>query len=128
MSNKIYAYTLPEVLKYNGWLKIDQTSGSVEKRISEQLSQVNLKPEIVFSDAAVVGKSEISDKEIHRYLAEHGFQQDGNSEWFRCNADDVLDALNALKEQYRKEDKRKQLSEKFYEELRNWYYWATEKS
>jgi hypothetical protein len=36
MSKKIYAYTLPEVLKYNGWLKIGQTSGSVEKRINEQ--------------------------------------------------------------------------------------------
>ncbi|MDR2755139.1 MAG: N-6 DNA methylase [Planctomycetaceae bacterium] len=125
---KIYAYTLPEVPKYNGWLKIGQTTGSVEKRINEQLSQANLNYEIVFTDAAVVGKNEVTDKEIHHYLAKQGFQQDGHSEWFRCNADDVRDALNVIKEQYRKQDKRKELSEKFYEELRNWYYWATEKA
>jgi type I restriction-modification system DNA methylase subunit len=125
---KIYAYTLPEVPKYNGWLKIGQTTGSVQKRINEQLSQVNLNYEIVFTDAAVAGKNEITDKEIHRYLVQQGFQQDGNSEWFRCTADDVRDALNAIKKQYRKQDKRKELSERFYEELRNWYYWATEKA
>ncbi|MCL2744143.1 MAG: N-6 DNA methylase [Planctomycetaceae bacterium] len=125
---KLYAYILPTVPEKSGWLKIGQTAGSVHDRVKSQLSQANLPYEIVFQDAGIVGKREISDKEIHRYLAEKGFVRDGSSEWFRCTADDVKDALANLKEKYRSEDKRKELEQKFYEELRNWFFWATEET
>ncbi|MDR0705632.1 MAG: N-6 DNA methylase [Planctomycetaceae bacterium] len=121
---KLYAYTLPTVTEKNGWLKIGQTTGSVEDRIKAQLSQAHLKYEIVWQGNGLIGKREITDKEIHRCLISKGFEQDNNSEWFKCFPEDVEATLEALKEQYRKEDKREELSEKFYEELRNWYYWA----
>ncbi|MDR3232841.1 MAG: N-6 DNA methylase, partial [Planctomycetaceae bacterium] len=123
---KLYAYTLPQVPEKAGWLKIGQTTGSIEKRINDQLSQAHLKAEIVLRESAAAGKNKVTDKEVHRELVQRGFVQDGNSEWFRCTAGDVRDALNTVKERYRKEDKRKELEQKFYEELRNWYYWATE--
>ena len=124
---KLYAYVLPTVSEKSGWLKIGQT-GSVHDRVKSQLSQANLPYEIVFQDAGIVGKREITDKEIHRYLAGKGFERDGSYEWFRCTTDDVQDALANLKEKYRNEDQRKDLEQKFYEELRNWYFWATEET
>jgi type I restriction-modification system DNA methylase subunit len=81
---------------------------------------------IVWQGTGLIGKREISDREVHCYLEEKGFERDGNSEWFKCFPEDVEAALSVLKEKYYKEDKRKNLSEQFYEELRNWYYWATD--
>jgi hypothetical protein len=122
----IYAYTLPQVPERNGWIKIGQTEKEVEKRIRDQLSQAHLQPKIVLTVSALAGKRSLSDKEIHRYLEEKGFQREGKSEWFYCTPEDVKHALDFLKQKYINEDKRKDLSEKFYEELRNWYFWATE--
>ena len=122
----IYAYRLPQIPEKNGWIKVGQSEKDVEKRIKEQLSQAHLQYEIVFNASALAGKRNVTDKDIHRYLEEQGFQRDGHSEWFMCLSEDVQAALDFLKQKYINEDKRQELSDKFYEELRNWYFWATE--
>ncbi|MDR1962792.1 MAG: N-6 DNA methylase [Planctomycetaceae bacterium] len=121
---KLYAYTLPTVPEKKSWLKIGETAGNVKKRIKDQTSQVNLDYKIVWEGIGLIGKRKISDHEIHAYLESKGFERDGHSEWFKCFPEDVDVALNALKEQYHKEDLRTQLTEKFYLEIRNWFYWV----
>jgi type I restriction-modification system DNA methylase subunit len=68
---------------------------------------------------------------IHRYLVNQGFpiqQFDStgkDTEWICCTVDDVKKAFAAVKEQlYQDEIKRQELCDKFYLEIRNWYYWT----
>ena len=122
----VYGYTLPQVPEREGWIKIGQSKEHVEKRIKAQLSQANLQYEVLLDESALAGKRSVTDREIHRYLEEQGFKRDGNSEWFKCSVEDVKNTLDFLKRKYINEDRRQALSDKFYEELRNWYYWATE--
>ncbi|MDR0520807.1 MAG: GIY-YIG nuclease family protein, partial [Planctomycetaceae bacterium] len=117
----LYAFTVPEK---PGWLKIGQTNGNVHDRIRQQLSTVHLEYNIVWTGTGLIGKREITDRDIHRLLEQRGFKREDRSEWFQCFPEDAEDALNSLKEQYRREDRRKELSDRFYEELRNWYFWA----
>ncbi|MDR0705086.1 MAG: N-6 DNA methylase, partial [Planctomycetaceae bacterium] len=108
-------------------------NGNVEKRVEQECHELNVKREIVWRDAVVTERRGI-DKMIHRYLVEHGFQiqqfdkTGQDTEWIKCTVADVEKAFAVVKEKLYNEDKRKELSQKFYEELRNWYFWATEES
>ncbi|MDR2345762.1 MAG: N-6 DNA methylase, partial [Planctomycetaceae bacterium] len=127
---KLYAFTTPEIFKHSGYLKIGETNGDIEKRVQHEL---NVRKEIVWRDAIITERSHI-DKMIHRYLIEQGFQiqqfdkTGQNSEWIKCTVTDIEKAFAVIKEKIYNEDKREKLSQKFYEELRNWYFWATEES
>ena len=104
---KIYAYTLPQVPEREGWIKIGQSKEqTVEKRIKAQLSQANLHYEVLLDEPSIAGKRNVTDREIHRYLEEQGFEREGNSEWFRCTPEDVKIVLDFLKQKYINEDKR----------------------
>ena len=120
----IYAYTLPNDATKAGLIKVGQ-AGNSDKRIKEQIGATRQLYKKVFDQPAIAGKRNVSDHDVHRLLAERGFERT-EGEWFRCSPDDVKDALDFLKQKYINEDKRDELSEKFYQELRNWYYWATE--
>ena len=120
----IYAYTLPNDATKTGLIKVGQ-AGNSDRRIKEQIGATRQLYEKVFDQSALAGKRHVSDHDVHRLLVERGFER-AEGEWFRCTPDDVKDALDFLKQKYINEDKRNDLSEKFYEELRNWYYWATE--
>ena len=120
----IYAYTLSNDATKTGLIKVGQ-AGDSDKRIKEQIGATRQHYEKVFDQSALAGKWNISDHDVHRLLVERGFER-VEGEWFRCTPDDVKDALDFLKQKYINEDKRNELTEKFYEELRNWYFWATE--
>jgi hypothetical protein len=130
---KLYAFVTPEVPKHGGYLKIGETNGDVEKRVEQECHELNVQKEIVWRDAVITERRGI-DKMIHRYLVVQGFQiqefdkTGKDTEWVKCTVTDVEKAFAAVKEQLYNEDKRKKLSQKFYEELRNWYFWATEES
>ncbi|MDR0327589.1 MAG: N-6 DNA methylase, partial [Planctomycetaceae bacterium] len=124
LSMQIYGYTLPQVPERQGWIKVGQAQDS-DKRIKEQIGATWLDYEKVFDQSALAGKRNVSDHDVHRLLVERGFER-LEREWFRCNPDDVQSALDFLKQKYINEDKRQELGDKFYEELRNWYFWATE--
>ena len=121
---QIYAYTLPNVSERNGLIKVGQAADS-DKRIKEQIGATRLHYVKVFDESALAGKRNVTDHDVHRLLVERGFERI-EREWFRCTPDDVRAALDFLKQKYINEDKRQDLSDKFYEELRNWYFWATE--
>ena len=120
----IYAYTLPNDATKTGLIKVGH-AGDSDKRIKEQIGATRQHYEKVFDQSALAGKRNVTDHEIHRLLVERGFER-VEGEWFRCTSNDVRDALDFLKQKYINDDKRNDLSEKFYEELRNWYFWATE--
>jgi type I restriction-modification system DNA methylase subunit len=120
----IYVYILPHDATKAGLIKIGQ-AGDSDKRIKEQIGATRQHYEKVFDQSALAGKRYVSDHDVHRLLVERGFER-VEGEWFRCTPEDVQDALDCLIQKYINEDIRNALSEKFYEELRNWYFWATE--
>jgi type I restriction-modification system DNA methylase subunit len=130
---KLYAFTTPEIAKHAGYLKIGETNGSIDKRVDQECHELNVQKEIVWRDAVITERSHI-DKMIHRYLVNQGFpiqQFDAtgqDTEWIKCTVTDVEKAFAVIKQQLYNEDKREKLSQKFYEELRNWYFWAADES
>ncbi|MDR2757179.1 MAG: N-6 DNA methylase [Planctomycetaceae bacterium] len=127
---KLYAFTTPEIPKHDGYLKIGETHGDIDKRIKQESHELNVECIRVWSDAVITERTHI-DKMIHRYLAEHGFpiqQFSGtgqNTEWIKCTIADIEKAFAAVKEQlYQDEIQRQELCDKFYLEIRNWYYWT----
>jgi len=121
---QIYAYILPNDATKAGLIKVGQ-AGNSDQRIKEQVGATRQRYEKVFDQSALAGKRNVSDHDVHRLLVERGFERI-EGEWFRCTPNDVQSALNDLKQKYINEDIRNDLSEQFYIELRNWYFWATE--
>ena len=118
----------------HGLFKIGETNGDVEKRVEQECHELNVQKEIVWRDAVITERRGI-DKMIHRYLIDQGFliQQfdttGRDTEWVKCTVADVEKAFAAVKQQiYNDEIQRQTLCNQFYLEIRNWYYWATEKS
>ncbi|MDR0703838.1 MAG: N-6 DNA methylase [Planctomycetaceae bacterium] len=127
---KLYAFTTPEISKHNGYLKIGETNGDIDKRVDQECHELNVKKEIVWHDAVITVRSHI-DKMIHRYLVNQGFliQQfdttGQDTEWIKCTVADVEKAFAVVKQQlYNDEIQRQALCDKFYLEIRNWYYWT----
>ncbi|MDR2757363.1 MAG: Eco57I restriction-modification methylase domain-containing protein [Planctomycetaceae bacterium] len=127
---KLYAFTTPEISKHNGYLKIGETNGDIDKRVDQECHELNVKKEIVWRDAAITDRSHI-DKMIHRHLVDQGFpiQQfdvtGQNTEWVKCTVTDIEKVFAVVKQQlYNDEIQRQTLCDKFYLEIRNWYYWT----
>jgi hypothetical protein len=129
---KLYAYTTPDIPKNAGYLKIGETHGNVEQRVKQQIHEQNISKIIVWHDAVFTDRTGI-DKMLHRSLKEQGFhvqqftESGKDTELVKCTVADIIKAFAILKEQlYQDELKRQELGEKFYLEIRNWYYWTTE--
>ncbi|MCL2120408.1 MAG: N-6 DNA methylase, partial [Planctomycetaceae bacterium] len=127
---KIYAYTTPDIAKHAGYLKIGETHGGVAERVKQQGHELNVKHEVVWHDAVITERVGI-DKMIHRYLKDQGFpiqqfEATGyDTEWVRCDVADLKKAFDAVKKQlYSDEVARQALCDKFFLEIRNWYYWT----
>jgi hypothetical protein len=98
---KIYAYedTNPQ---YAGLLKIGYTTRSVQERVAQQYP--TLRPggqppyRIVLEEPALRSDGTgFTDHDVHRMLRINGIQQAGG-EWFRCTAEQVKAAINAVRE------------------------------
>jgi methylase of polypeptide subunit release factors len=127
---KLYAFTTPEIPKHNGYLKIGETSGDIDKRVDQECHELNIRKVIVWRDVVVTQRLHI-DKMLRRYLINQGFQiqqyntTGNNTEWIKCNIADIEKALDAIKQQLHNDEiQRQTLCNKFYLEIRNWYFWS----
>jgi len=115
---KLYAYSTPDAPKLAGFLKIGETTQSVKSRVKQQGHEIPIKKILVW-EGVIVSKRKNIDKMIIRHLEKQGcevipFEDTIElSEWVKCEKEDIEIALNAVKEQIRNEDKRKDLEQKW---------------
>ena len=97
----IYAYTLPDVPKYKGLLKVGYTSRPGTIRIEEQGHELYLDKEIVLKRSSMRPDGTFfMDKGlggVHYYLRKARFANPFG-EWFRCEVMDVEKAIHAAME------------------------------
>ena len=98
----IYAYTIPEVEKLRGYIKVGFTDRNVEARIKEQLHTAGLEGKILFKESAMCADGScFTDKQVHKILERKGFtrlnQGKDRNEWFFCKEEDVLAAIKELR-------------------------------
>ena len=112
---RVYAYSLPDVPKLNGWVKVGYTDRqSVGARIAQQLKTPLLRPHIEMDEAAVTRDGRFfRDDAVHAALEAQGFRRarfedvdaeeagkkGKKSEWFRCSVTDVVMVVHALQGQ-----------------------------
>ncbi|MFW6002289.1 MAG: GIY-YIG nuclease family protein [archaeon] len=96
---RIYAYidTNPN---YDGLIKVGFTSVSVEKRVDQQYptKHPGEKPYRILVDESAMRKdgSSFTDHEVHKKLKKMKVPNRGG-EWFECDAETVLQAINLVK-------------------------------
>ena len=97
----IYAYTLPDVPKYKGLLKVGYTSRPGTIRIKEQGHELYLDKEILLRKSSMrPDGTYFTDKGlggVHYYLRKNRIPNPFG-EWFRCNIKDVERAIHAAME------------------------------
>ncbi len=97
----IYAYTLPDVPKYKGLLKVGYTSRPGNVRIKEQGHELYLDKEIVLKRSSMrPDGTYFIDKGlggVHYYLRQNKIPNPFG-EWFRCDVKDVEKAIQAAME------------------------------
>ncbi|MBR3443523.1 MAG: GIY-YIG nuclease family protein [Bacteroidaceae bacterium] len=108
----IYAYTLPDVPKYKGLLKVGYTSRPGTVRIKEQGHELYLDKEIVLRRSSMrPDGTYFTDKGlggVHYYLRKSHFQNPFG-EWFCCDVKDVEAAIHAAME------RRDSMTERIYD-------------
>ena len=97
----IYAYTLPDVPKYKGLLKVGYTSRPGTIRIKEQGHELYLDKEILLRRSSMrPDGTYFTDKGlggVHYYLRKNRIPNPFG-EWFRCDIKDVERAIHAAME------------------------------
>ena len=105
----IYAYTTPSYRDFvwlgaksgRGLLKVGYTRKEVEKRIWEQFptKTPELQPfSVVLTEEAIdKGGRFFTDRAVHNVLKKNGFRQ-VNGEWYECTKQDVLGAIEELRQ------------------------------
>ena len=108
----IYAYSLPDVPKYKGLLKVGYTSRPGTIRIEEQGHELYLDKEIVLKRSSMRPDGTFfMDKGlggVHYYLRKARFANPFG-EWFRCDVKDVEKAIHAAME------RRDSMTERIYD-------------
>lgn len=87
---KIYAWSTPDIPKYLNWLKIGYTEKqSVEKRVSQQASQLNIAQHVEWQYDARFQNGGIwfTDHEFHHFLTAHNVPREHGTEWFDFRPD-----------------------------------------
>lgn len=97
----IYAYSLPDVPKYKGLLKVGYTSRPGNVRIEEQGHELHLDKEILLKCSSMrPDGTYFTDKGlggVHYYLRKNKIANPFG-EWFRCDVKDVKKAIHAAME------------------------------
>jgi hypothetical protein len=93
---RIYAWSTSEIKKFEGCLKVGQTTQEVNVRIkqSQGVAQVPYKLE-VDEPAESLDGSIFRDSAVRERLKQKGFEN-VELEWMRCSAQDVLNAIKEL--------------------------------
>ena len=88
----MYAYTTPEIVRHNGWIKIGYTERqTVEARIKQQthtsdtLAQLEWKSTAIYDDGS---GDTFTDHDFHAYLQKSDVERKPDTEWFRISAND----------------------------------------
>ncbi|MBO6006337.1 MAG: DEAD/DEAH box helicase family protein [Aeriscardovia sp.] len=102
---RMYAYTIPDYPKLEGWTKIGYTERNAEKRIREQVQTANVEAELKWDLPAVYDDGEIfnQDHGFHEYLERLGYErmphENGKpSEWFKISPSEAKQRLYEFKE------------------------------
>ena len=132
---KLYAYQTPDIPKHDGYLKIGETHRSTNKRIHQQGGQVNVEKVPEWQDAIATDRKGIDRLFRHFLRDKYGFHIQpnisghGESEWVKCTVDDIKEAFPKFKELFYQEQKERQIvTDRFYNEIRNWFYWTTQEN
>ncbi|MCL2304338.1 MAG: hypothetical protein FWC43_03240, partial [Planctomycetaceae bacterium] len=132
---KLYAYQTPDIPKHDGYLKIGETHRSTNKRIHQQGGQVNVEKVPEWQDAIATDRKGIDRLFRHFLRDKYGFHIQpnisghGESEWVKCTVDDIKEAFPEFKELFYQEQKERQIvTDRFYNEIRNWFYWTTQEN
>ena len=107
----IYAYELVGVNSHKGYIKVGYTDRDVETRVKEQLHTSGIEYKILLKESAMRSDGTcFTDHEIHTALKHKGFLQlnqglDKN-EWFKCAINDVIGAINYVRDGINSEENR----------------------
>ena len=94
----IYAYELLGAELHKGLLKIGFTDRDAQTRVKEQLGTPALEYQIVLEESAMRNDGTgFRDQDIHAILKRWGIEQYKNSEYYRCTLNDVLRAIELLR-------------------------------
>lgn len=99
----IYAYEFVGVNSHKGYIKVGYTDRDVETRVKEQLHTSGIEYKILLKESAMRSDGTcFTDHEIHKVLKRKGFLQlnqglDKN-EWFKCTVNDVISAINYVRD------------------------------
>lgn len=95
---RIYAWSTKEIKKYEGCLKVGQTTWDVNTRIkrSQGVAQVSYLLE-VDEPAEKIDGTNFRDHAVRERLKQKGFEN-VELEWMRCTAADVLTAIRELQQ------------------------------
>lgn len=94
----IYAYELPNDSSRKGQLKVGDTNRTAQQRIKEQIGAARSAFNIVVEQSAMRNDgSRFRDYEVHEYLRKKGIKNP-DGEWFVCNKEEVVSAINAVRD------------------------------
>lgn len=100
---QIYAYTLPDVMTHQGYIKVGYTEREdVNERIREQLHTSAVRYKLLFTASAMRSDGTcFTDHDIHAILRRRGFPHifDEDNEWFKCSESDVQAAIVAVRDE-----------------------------
>ena len=135
MLMKLYAFSAPDIPKHDGYLKIGETYRSADRRIGQQAGQANIAKVPEWEDAIATERQGIDQLFRHFLRDKYGFHIQpnitghGDSEWVKCTVEDIKEAFPKFKELFFQEQKERQaVTDRFYEEIRNWFYWTTQEN
>lgn len=82
---QIYAYSTPEIVRHNGWLKIGYTEQSVDVRIDQQTYTADVIKKLEWHGNATWedGSGTFRDEPFRAYLEKLGYERMPKKEWFR---------------------------------------------
>ena len=87
----IYIYELEDK---KGLYKLGQTTRDVEERIKEQVGHLPIKYNILYKEN-IEG---LTDHDILNYLKEKGIISSFRNEWFKCDYNELIEAIKVCKE------------------------------
>jgi len=95
---RIYAYQILDS-SHDGQLKIGQTTKTVSERVKQQLQTANITNYKILIDESAERKdgSTFSDFDVRNRLKDKGFES-VDLEWMRCEPEDVLTAIQELRQ------------------------------
>ncbi|MES2094558.1 MAG: DEAD/DEAH box helicase family protein [Actinomycetota bacterium] len=100
---RTYAWSSPEVAdRWRGCLKVGQTTQAVNDRIKQSQGQARVEYALEVDEPADrEDGSTFTDTDVRARLIEKGFENvvyESSREWMRCTAEDVLTAIQELRE------------------------------